>query len=141
MTHHIAITFGPVAGTGAGLGQAGAKSLIADRPEGKAGGTGLGFNGGELLASALGGCLWNDLHYAADAAGVAVRVDTVEAEIELAGTPPRVVRGRLAVGLSGADEAGRAQVFEAACEGSTIANSLTAAFSINFELRPTGAKR
>lgn len=141
MSQHITVSFSPVAGTGAGLGRVGARSLIADRPDGKARGTGLGFNGGELLASALGGCFWNDLHYAAEAAGVAARVDAVDAEIELAGTPPRVVRARLAASLSGAAEAELAQVFEAASEGSTIANSLTGAFPVNFERRPTGAKR
>ena len=38
-------------GNGAAVGRAGAHSVIADRPEGKSGGMGLGFNGGELLAS------------------------------------------------------------------------------------------
>lgn len=141
MTRHVTVVFGPISGTGAGLGRAGARSLIADRPEGRARGTGLGFNGAELLASALGGCFWNDLHYAAEAAGVAARVDVVEAEIELAGTPPRVARARLAASLSGAAEAELAKIFEAAREGSTVANALAGAFPVNFERRRTGAER
>jgi hypothetical protein len=32
------------------MGWAGGHTIIVDRPEGKAGGMGLGFNGGQLLA-------------------------------------------------------------------------------------------
>ena len=46
---------------------------MVDRPEGKAGGMGLGFNGGQLLALAIGGCFCNDLHYAAHAMGIRLR--------------------------------------------------------------------
>ena len=50
-----------VEGTQAGLGWAGAHRLVADRPQGKAGGLGLGFNGAQLLGLAIGGCFCNDL--------------------------------------------------------------------------------
>ena len=35
--------------TEAAVGWAGAHTVVVDRPEGKAGGKGLGFNGGQLL--------------------------------------------------------------------------------------------
>lgn len=133
MTRRILMSFGAIAGTAAGLGHAGAHSVVADRPDGVAGGGGLGFNGGELMAAALGGCLWNDLYHIAEDRGVAVRVDAVEAEVELAGAPPRIVRAFLRVALSGADEATRARVFEEACAESTIANSVSDAFPVRFE--------
>jgi organic hydroperoxide reductase OsmC/OhrA len=45
-----------IAGTEAALGWAGGHTLVVDRPEGRAGGKGLGFNGGQLLALTIGGC-------------------------------------------------------------------------------------
>src|SRR5262249_31058219 len=53
-----------VAGTVAPLGWAGAHTIVVDRPEGRAGGRGLGFNGAQLLALSIGGCFCNDLRYA-----------------------------------------------------------------------------
>jgi organic hydroperoxide reductase OsmC/OhrA len=51
----MGVTRRSIAGTGASLGWAGARSAVVDRPAGRAGGQGLGFNGGELLALAIGG--------------------------------------------------------------------------------------
>jgi organic hydroperoxide reductase OsmC/OhrA len=133
MTKRISVSFGVIAGSQAGLGRAGSRSLIVDRPEGMAGGAGLGFSGGELLAAALGGCLWNDLHYLAHAAGIAVSVEGVEAAVELAGNPPRVVRAHVTARLSGAPDATMRDLFAAAQESSTIASSLAAAFPIHYE--------
>ena len=50
-----------VQGTEAAMGWAGSHTMVVDRPEGTAGGLGLGFNGGQLLALAIGGCYCNDL--------------------------------------------------------------------------------
>lgn len=44
-----------VEGTQAAMGWAGGHTVVFDRPEGEAGGMGLGFNGAQLLALALGG--------------------------------------------------------------------------------------
>jgi organic hydroperoxide reductase OsmC/OhrA len=135
MTRRISISFSAVAGTTAGLGRAGTHVLIADRPDGVASGRGLGFNGGELMAAALGGCFWNDLHYVAAELGAPVHVDDIEAEVELAGTPPRILRAFVHVTLTGADAAVRKEVFDAACDASTIANSVMSAFPVRFELK------
>jgi len=59
-----------VEGTEAAMGWAGGHTIVVDRPEGKAGGLGLGFNGAQLLALALGGCFCNDLRYVPDEMGV-----------------------------------------------------------------------
>lgn len=134
MSTHIKTRYVPISGTAAGLGlTAGGGTLVVDRPRGKARGQGLGHNGGDLLSAALGGCFWNDLHYVMDAAGVGIEIDAVEAEIELAGNPPRVVRAHVRARLSGAPEDVLQQIFDAAAESSTIANSLTGAFETMFE--------
>lgn len=140
MSRHIAMRFSAIGGTAAGLGRADSgHSLIADRPDGAAGGRGLGFNGGQLLGAALGGCFWNDLHYAAEAEKVAVKVEAVETDLELAGTPPRVVRARITARLGGNDDPALQRVFDAACAASTIANSLVPAIQISFERKSGGA--
>ena len=58
----VSVSFANVPGTEAALGRAGGHTVMADRPERKAGGMGLGFNGAQLLAPAIG-CFCNDLRY------------------------------------------------------------------------------
>ncbi len=141
MSTHVRFRYAAIAETAAGLGRSdGGRTLVADRPRGRAGGLGLGCSGGDLLAAALGGCFWNDLHYVADAAGAAVRVETVEADIELAGNPPRVVRAHVTARLAGNDEHVLQRIFETAAAASTVANSLTGAFPTTFD-RMTGDPR
>ena len=62
--------------------------MIADRPSGKAGGEGRGFNGGELLALAIGGCFCNDVQYTADEMGLDVEELSVTVTLDLDGSPP-----------------------------------------------------
>ena len=59
-----------IVGTEAALGWAGAHTAVVDRPDGRAGGRGLGLNGAELLALTIGGCFCNDLRYVAHMTGV-----------------------------------------------------------------------
>ncbi|MGP6086865.1 OsmC family protein [Antarctobacter jejuensis] len=139
MSRHVGVTFTPVSGTGAGLGRTETgHAVIADRPQDKAGGSGLGLNGAELLASALGGCFWNDLHYIAVEQSAAVRVGSVHAEVELAGSPMRIVRAKIAARLDGPDTLSCQRVFDHARETSTVANSLTGALAISFDLMTGG---
>ena len=134
MSRSISFSFSSVGGTGAGLGQnASGHTLIADRPAETAGGSGLGFNGGEPLAASLGGCFWNDLHYAAQKDAPGFRVERLEARVDLAGEPMRVVRARISVKLTGTDEQKPARIFDAACSDSTIVNSLRPAFPVTLE--------
>jgi organic hydroperoxide reductase OsmC/OhrA len=54
------VEFTNVAGEAAAIGSAGPYTLVVDRPA-DGGGRGLGFNGGQLLYLAIGGCISNDL--------------------------------------------------------------------------------
>ncbi|WYK06361.1 OsmC family protein [Cereibacter sphaeroides f. sp. denitrificans] len=131
MSRKISFSYSAISETQAGLGRSSSgQVVIADRPSGSAGGSGLGFNGAELLAASLGACFWNDLHSAAQALNAKVRVHRVQAWVDLAGEPPRVVRAHVAALITG--EAA-AQVLEVARERSTIAHSLMGAFPISFE--------
>lgn len=65
----LEVEFRNVGGEAASIGSAGPYTLVVDRPAG-AGGHGLGFNGGELLYLAIGGCVSNDLFREAQAAGI-----------------------------------------------------------------------
>ena len=58
MPFHVEFT--NVAGEAAAIGSAGPYTLVVDRPA-DGGGRGLGFNGGQLLYLAIGGCISNDL--------------------------------------------------------------------------------
>ena len=83
----MTIEYSSLDGTGASVGRAGSHVLLADRPEGKASGKGLGFNGGELLALSVGGCFCNDLHYTAEEMGLRITLLKVRVTIELGGEP------------------------------------------------------
>lgn len=134
MSKKIIVRYSAISGSGGGLGQTeSGYSLIADRPPGVAYGSGLGFNGAELLAASLGGCIWNDLHYAAAQEGVEVHIHEVEAHVDLAGEPMRVIRARVVVRLKEADAA-HWRIFEVAKSNSVIANSLHAAFPVSINL-------
>ena len=50
------VEFRNIAGEAAAIGSAGPYTLVVDRPA-DAGGRGLGFNGGQLLYLAIGGCV------------------------------------------------------------------------------------
>lgn len=94
------VEFRNIAGEAAAIGSAGPYTLVVDRPA-DGGGKGLGFNGGQLLYLAIGGCISNDLFREAAARRInltSVRVvvhgdfrgapavsDPVSYEVELAG--------------------------------------------------------
>ncbi len=86
-----------IEGTQAAMGWAGAHTLVVDRPEGRAGGMGLGFNGAQLLALALGGCFCNDLRYVAAEMGVGLGKIAVSVSLELDGTPLVTTAATMAV--------------------------------------------
>lgn len=69
------------------LGSAGAFTLVVDRPT-EAGGSGQGFNGGQLLNLAVAGCISNDLFREAARAGIALRRVRVTAVSDYDGDPP-----------------------------------------------------
>src|SRR5438309_10904337 len=70
------------------VGWTGHRTLTVDRPE-QAGGMGLGFNGGELLLLAIGGCYSNDLFREAAKRGIHVHYAEVKVSADWGGDPVR----------------------------------------------------
>jgi putative redox protein len=70
------------------VGWAGHRTLTVDR-ETQAGGMGLGFNGGELLLLAIGGCYCNDLFREAAKLGIVIRNVQVDVQADWGGEPVR----------------------------------------------------
>ncbi|MES5048264.1 OsmC family protein [Rhizobium nepotum] len=113
-----------VAGTEAAVGWAGGHTVVVDRPEGKAGGMGLGFNGGQLLALAIGGCYCNDLRYVAHDLGVEISEISVSVELELEGAPLVVTNVVLSVRCTTLDGSDAKILMDRAWSVCTVANSL-----------------
>jgi organic hydroperoxide reductase OsmC/OhrA len=117
-------------GTRAAVGRAATHSVIADRPQGKAGGMGLGFNGGELLALAIGGCFCNDMQAIADDIGLTIADLRVSVSIDFAGEPSRAMEARMEVECMLADDADPTELIERARRITTIGNSLRTGFPV-----------
>ena len=119
-------------GTRAAVGRAGSHVVLADRALGVAGGEGLGFNGGQLLALALGGCFCNDVQYTAEEMGEAISDLRVSVKLELAGDPLVATHADVSVICwlaSGADPGPLLDRAKARC---TIANTLRAGVEVSF---------
>lgn len=110
--------------TEAAIGWANGHTVTIDRPVGRAGGQGLGFNGGEMLALAVGGCFCNDLRYVADALGIHLATVAVDVTLHLDGNPALVTDARLDVTVTAAPEVHIDAVIARARDTSTIANSV-----------------
>jgi organic hydroperoxide reductase OsmC/OhrA len=113
-----------VAGTQAAMGWADAHTVIIDRPEGRAGGMGLGFNGAQLLGLAIGGCFANDLRYVAADLGVAVGDISISVSVALEGSPIRAVGAEMLLSVSMSDGSDSAPLIAKAKEISMAMNSL-----------------
>ena len=121
----MTVSFRSIDGTEAAVGWAGPHSLVADRPAGTAGGEGLGFNGGQLLALAIGGCLCNDLHYVAHERGVRLRDIQVEVTVSFDGDPLLATAASVKVAVqSDDDRADIAAIIDQAINTSTVSNSI-----------------
>jgi len=123
-------------GTRAAVGRSGVHSVVADRPDGKAGGMGLGFNGGELLALSLGGCLCNDLQMIADDMGVAITELGVTVAIDFQGEPTRATNVTIAVNCTLADGSDSSELIARAKALTAIANSVSAGIPVKIEAAP-----
>ncbi|WP_370638102.1 OsmC family protein [Ancylobacter sp. Lp-2] len=97
-TTHVELRSMP--GTQAATGWVGGHTVTVDRAEGVAGGAGLGFNGNQLLALAIGGCFCNDLHLTAHAMGVILTEVSVSVEVDFDGEPPMATGARLTAQVS-----------------------------------------
>ena len=118
------IEYRTLAGTRAAVGRAGTHSVIADRPDGKFGGMGLGFNGGELLALSIGGCFCNDMQAIADEMGLEISDLQVSVDVDFTGEPSRASAARMTVQCSLADGADPSELIQRAKAATTIGNSL-----------------
>ncbi len=127
------IEYSKLPGTGASVGRAGTHTLVADRPEGKASGTGLGFNGGELLALSLGGCFCNDVHYVADELGADISRLHVAVTIDFDGDPLVATNARLEVECELADGGSTDELLSLARQRCTVANSLRKGVDVLFQ--------
>jgi len=120
--------------TEAAVGWAGAHTVVVDRPEGKAGGKGLGFNGGQLLGLAIGGCFCNDLHYVAHEMGLRLTSVEVDVTVSFEGSPllatEAVLRARVSAADKGADIEGLIRRAQAV---STVSNSLKRGIPVHFD--------
>jgi organic hydroperoxide reductase OsmC/OhrA len=112
--------------TEAAVGWAGGHTIIVDRPEGKAGGQGLGFNGGQLLGIAIGGCFCNDLRYVAAELGIAIATIAVDVHVSFDGDPLVATGAMMAVAVTcddpGADIDG---LIDRTQRISTVSNSVS----------------
>ena len=96
-------------GQAASIGSAGPYTLVVDRPA-DAGGQGLGFNGGQLLYLAIGGCVSNDLFREASARGIHLTHVRVRVVGEFEGNP--AVSQDVSYDVEVAGEASREQLEE-----------------------------
>ena len=77
-----------VAGSSLAVGSSGPRTVTIDRAK-EAGGLGLGFNGGELLLLAIGGCYSNDVYREAAKRGLRVQNVEVKVTADWSGDPVR----------------------------------------------------
>ncbi|MGH6761976.1 MAG: OsmC family protein [Phyllobacterium sp.] len=122
-----------VEGTQAAIGWAGGHTVIVDRPEGKAEGMGLGFNGAQLLALALGGCFCNDLRYAASEMGVKLGKIAVSVSVEMDGAPLLTNAATMAVSCETLDGSDPQAIIDKARAICMVANSLQRGFPVAIE--------
>ena len=116
--------------TQAAVGWAGGHTVVVDRPDGKAGGMGLGFNGGELLGLAIGGCFCNDLQYVAHDMGVRLASIELDVTVALEGNPLLATQAMMRIAVTAADGADVTGVIRRASEISTVANSVRRGFPV-----------
>ena|SRR5689334_2524792 len=118
------IEYRTLPGTRAALGVSGGHSVIADRPPGKFGGTGMGFDGGELLALSIGGCFCNDMQALADQAGLEITDLRVSVTVDFDGQPSRATGAHVDVDCKLADGSDPSELIDRARGITTIGNSL-----------------
>lgn len=129
------VNYRSLPGTRAAVGRSGSQSLVVDRAQGSAGGMGLGFNGGELLAFALGGCLCNDIQFLADEMGLVVADLEIEVTLDFDGKPSRTTNARISVACSLADDRDPTALIERAKALTNISNSVMAGIPVTIEAR------
>ena len=122
-----------VEGTEAAMGWAGGHTIVVDRPEGRAGGQGLGFNGAQLLGLAIGGCFCNDLRYVASDMGVGLGKIAVSVRVELEGEPLLATAAAMTVSCETVDGSDPQAIVDRASAISAVSNSLKQGIPVSIE--------
>jgi organic hydroperoxide reductase OsmC/OhrA len=123
-----------VEGTQAAMGWAGGHTIVVDRPEGRVGGLGLGFNGAQLLALAIGGCFCNDLRYVAEEMGVKVGNIAVTVTVNLEGTPLLATSATMTVSCETLDGSDPRKIIDKAEAITAVSNSLRQGVPVAIEM-------
>ena len=119
--------------TEAAIGWAGAHAVVVDRPEGKAGGQGLGFNGGQLLGLAIGGCLCNDLYYVAHEMSIGLTSVSVDVAVTFEGTPLLATSAAVQIAVETADKTADVEtLIQRARAISAVSNSIARGVPVRF---------
>lgn len=113
-----------IADTEAAVGWADGHTVLVDRPDGRAGGIGLGFNGAQLLALAAGGCFCNDLRYVAHEMRVELGTVAVDVNIELSGDSLLATAISMLVTCEMLDGSDPESVIDRARQSCMVSNSL-----------------
>lgn len=132
----IRANFKTIPGTEAAEGHSGELSQVVDRPKGVAGGLGIGFNGGQLLALALGGCVSNDVRYAAHDKGV--QVDSVAVDVDLEIEDGVVLSSSVHIEVSAPETVDVRALVEQAVEDSTIVNAVLSGINVEVHIIAVG---
>lgn len=116
------------------MGWAGSHTVIIDRPEDKAGGLGLGFNGAQLLALAIGGCYCNDLRYIAHERGVEIEKIAITVTLDLEGVPLVATNAVLLVKCQTSDDSDPQTLIDHAWSVCTVAKSVNRGFPTTIKM-------
>lgn len=85
----------------------------------------LGFNGGQLLGFAIGGCFCNDLHHVAHDAGGRLKAIEVVVTVGFDGSPLIATHATMRVKVTALDDGvDTQQIIKRANEVSTVSNSI-----------------
>ncbi|MGB7297886.1 MAG: OsmC family protein [Burkholderiaceae bacterium] len=120
-----------IAETEAAVGWADGHTVIVDRPDGRAGGMGLGFNGAQLLALAAGGCFCNDLRYVAHEMGATMGDVKVDVQVDLEGEPLLATRISMSVTCDVLDGTDPRTIVAKARQSCMVSNSLAKGILVN----------
>ncbi|NNF79252.1 MAG: OsmC family peroxiredoxin [Rhizobiales bacterium] len=127
-----------VVGTQAAMGWAGGHTIVVDRPDGIAGGLGLGFNGAQLLALAIGGCFCNDMRYVADEMGVQLGSISVSVTIELDGDPLITTAATMEVDCTTLDGSDPSAIVNKARSSCMVSNSISRGVPVTIKMAAAG---
>lgn len=134
----ISVSLMNLPGTEAAVGWAGSHCIIADRPEGRAGGMGLGFNGAQLLALAIGGCFCNDLRYIAHRRGLGIASVAVKVHLTLEGDPPVATGAEMVVNCTMEDGSDPQPLIDEARGSSMVGCSLPRGIPVSVSMGQGG---